>query len=63
MTTGFPLYRGLEVYPLVYPHRATEPGNGHSHDEEFDAAVRIREPGSPSAHVRGGIASNIGGLV
>jgi len=46
MTTGFRLYRGLEVYPLVYPHRATEPGNGHNYDEGFDAAVRIQEPGS-----------------
>lgn len=46
MTTGFRLYRGLEVYPLVYPHRATEPGSGHNYDEGFDAAVRIQAPGS-----------------
>ncbi|WP_183724824.1 MULTISPECIES: hypothetical protein [Paraburkholderia] len=46
MTTGFRLYRGLEVYPLVYPHRATEPGSGHNYDEGFDAAVRILKPGS-----------------
>ncbi|WP_028225991.1 hypothetical protein [Paraburkholderia ferrariae] len=46
MATGFRLYRGLEVYPLVYPHRATEPGSGHNYDEGFDAAVRIQEPGS-----------------
>lgn len=46
MTTGFRLYRGLEVYPLVYPHRATEPGGGHNYDEGFDAAVRIQESGS-----------------
>jgi hypothetical protein len=46
MTTGFRLYRGLEVYPLVYPHRATGPGGGHNYDEGFDAAVRIQEPGS-----------------
>jgi len=44
MTTGFRLYRGLEVYPLVYPHRATAPGSGHNYDEGFDAAVRIQEP-------------------
>jgi hypothetical protein len=44
MTTGFRLYRGLEVHPLVYPHRATEPGLGHNYDEGFDAAVRIQEP-------------------
>lgn len=46
MTTGLRLYRGLEIYPLVYPHRATEPGLGHNYDEGFDAAVRIQEPGS-----------------
>lgn len=45
MTTGFRLYRGLEVYPLVYPHRATEPGSARNYDEGFDAAVRIQEPG------------------
>ncbi|GLU31996.1 hypothetical protein WKR88_07600 [Trinickia caryophylli] len=43
-TTGFHLYRGLEVYPLVYPHRATEPGRTRNYDEGFDAAVRIQEP-------------------
>ncbi|CAM2197425.1 conserved protein of unknown function [Paraburkholderia kururiensis] len=46
MTTGLRLYRGLEIYPLVYPHRATESGLGHNYDEGFDAAVRIQEPGS-----------------
>lgn len=46
MATSFHLYRGLELYPLVYPHRATEPGSGHNYDEGFDAAVRIQEPGS-----------------
>ncbi|QCP48546.1 hypothetical protein FAZ95_04680 [Trinickia violacea] len=46
MTTGFRLYRGLEVYPLVYPHRAAEPGRGRNYDEGFDAAVRIQEPES-----------------
>jgi hypothetical protein len=43
-TTDFRLYRGLEVLPLVFPHRATEPGYGHNYDEGFDAAVRIQEP-------------------
>lgn len=45
MTTGFRLYRGLEVYPLVFPHRATEPGSARNYDDGFDAAVRIQEPG------------------
>ena len=52
MSTGFHLYSGLEVYPLVYPHRATEPGSGHNYDEGFDAAVRIQEPGSSGAAPR-----------
>lgn len=46
MTTSLRLYRGLEVHPLVYPHRATAPGSGHNYDEGFDAAVRIQEPES-----------------
>jgi hypothetical protein len=45
MTTSIRLYRGLEVHPLVYPHRATDPGSGRNYDEGFDAAVRILEPG------------------
>ena len=43
MTTTFRLYRGLEIYPLVYPHRATQSGFGHNYDEGFDASVRICE--------------------
>jgi hypothetical protein len=53
MTTSFHLYRGLEVYPLVYPHRATEPGYGHNYDEGFDAAVRIQEPQDSAGMSRG----------
>ncbi|MFP3794720.1 hypothetical protein [Paraburkholderia sp. SIMBA_027] len=55
MTTGFRLYRGLEVYPLVFPHRATAPGVTHNYDEGFDAAVRINKPeslgGTPGSRV------------
>ncbi|WP_233888547.1 hypothetical protein [Paraburkholderia flagellata] len=43
MSVAFRLYRGLEIYPLVYPHCPTEPGFGHNYDEGFDAAVRIQE--------------------
>lgn len=53
MTTGFYLYRGLEIYPLVYPHRAAQPGCGHNYDEGFDAAVRIQEPVKPGSTSRG----------
>lgn len=45
MSTTLRLYRGLEVYPLVFPHRATEPGRARNYDEGFDAAVRIQDPG------------------
>ncbi len=43
MSLTFRLYRGLEIYPLVYPHHPTEPGAGRNYDEGFDAAVRIQE--------------------
>ncbi|CAD6553277.1 hypothetical protein LMG27952_05418 [Paraburkholderia hiiakae] len=46
MTTGFRLYRGLEIYPLVYPHRPTMATGGRNYEEGFDAAVRIQEPES-----------------
>ena len=52
MTTGLRLYRGLEIYPLVYPHRATTAAGGHNYDEGFDAAVRIQEPESSQATSR-----------
>jgi hypothetical protein len=52
MTSGFRLYRGLEVYPLVYPHRTTEPGNGHNYTDGFDAAVRIQEPQGATGEFR-----------
>ena len=44
MTTIFRLYRGLEIYLLVYPHRATLTGFGHNYEEGFEASVRICEP-------------------
>ena len=49
------LYGGLEIYPLVYPHRNAAPGSAHNYDEGFDAAVRIQEPeeltGGPRSRV------------
>ncbi|VXC94531.1 conserved hypothetical protein [Burkholderia sp. 8Y] len=45
MTIEFRLYRGLEIYPLVFSRRPAESGRGHNYDEGFDAAVRIQEPG------------------
>ncbi|WP_082709992.1 hypothetical protein [Burkholderia sp. TSV86] len=52
MATSFRLYRGLEIYPLVYPCHTTEPGYGHNYDEGFNAAVRIQEPGNPEGSSR-----------
>lgn len=43
MTTTSRFYRGLEIYPLVYPRQATQTGFGHNYDEGFDASVRISE--------------------
>ncbi|WP_345815638.1 hypothetical protein AAGS40_15340 [Paraburkholderia sp. PREW-6R] len=39
-------YRGLEIYPLVYPHRPPGAGQLRHYDEGFDAAVRICRRGS-----------------
>lgn len=44
MTVAARFYRGLEICPLVYPHRPTVSGSGHNYDDGFDAAVRILEP-------------------
>jgi hypothetical protein len=34
-------YRGLEIYPLVYPHQPRGADGSHHYDSGFDAAVRI----------------------
>ncbi|POR54946.1 hypothetical protein B0G62_102556 [Paraburkholderia eburnea] len=44
MTTTVRFYRGLEIYPFVFPHLPTQAGFGRNYDEGFDAAVRIQEP-------------------
>jgi hypothetical protein len=46
------LYRGYEIYPLVYPHRAALPGFSRNYEEGFDAAVRISEPGFDAGPTR-----------
>ncbi|AIO40219.1 hypothetical protein KDW55_00645 [Burkholderia sp. AU19243] len=35
------LYRGFEIYPLIYPHIPSQNGNPHNYDGGFDAAVKI----------------------
>ncbi|MGN6809089.1 MAG: hypothetical protein ACTHJZ_24550, partial [Trinickia sp.] len=52
MSTGFHSYRGLELYPLVFPHQAAKPGFAHNYDEGFDAAVRIQEMEDAGAGAR-----------
>lgn len=52
MTTNFRLYRGFEIYPLVYPHQAARPGFAHNYEDGFDAAVRISEPRLETVEVR-----------
>ncbi|KXU82841.1 hypothetical protein CR51_42570 [Caballeronia megalochromosomata] len=44
MTVENRLYRGLEIYPLVFSHRPPGASHGHNQDDGFDAAVRIQEP-------------------
>lgn len=35
------LYRGFEIYPLIYPHVPSQNGNPHNYENGFDAAVKI----------------------
>ncbi|NYH15436.1 hypothetical protein [Paraburkholderia bryophila] len=39
-------YRGLEIYPLVYPHQPRDRDGARHYDAGFDAAVRICRRGS-----------------
>lgn len=39
-------YRGLEIYPLVYPHNPRRAGGSYDYDGGFDAAVRICRRGT-----------------
>ena len=39
-------YRGLEIYPLVYPHQPRSPDGARHYDAGFDAAVRICRRGT-----------------
>ncbi|WP_250475367.1 hypothetical protein [Caballeronia sp. GAFFF1] len=52
MTVDFRLYRGLEIYPLVFPHRPAMAGRAHNYDDGFDAAVRIQDPSVPDGVTR-----------
>ncbi|RQS18717.1 hypothetical protein [Burkholderia sp. Bp8998] len=35
------VYRGFEIYPLIYPHVPAANGAPHNYDAGFDAAVKI----------------------
>ncbi|MPV55031.1 hypothetical protein CFB46_33315 [Burkholderia sp. HI2761] len=35
------VYRGFEIYPLIYPHVPALNGCPHNYDAGFDAAVKI----------------------
>ncbi len=39
-------YRGLEIYPLVYPHQPRSADGARHYDSGFDAAVRICRRGT-----------------
>lgn len=44
------VYRGFEIYPLIYCHSETTAGSSRNYDSGFDAAVRIclRDAGTTS---------------
>ncbi|WP_250516925.1 hypothetical protein [Caballeronia sp. INDeC2] len=44
MTVENRFYRGLEIWPLVFSHRAAGANHAYNLDDGFDAAVRIQEP-------------------
>lgn len=35
------MYRGFEIFPLIYPHVQVESGRAHNYGGGFDAAVKI----------------------
>jgi hypothetical protein len=39
-------YRGLEIYPLVYPHQPRSADGARHYDAGFDAAVKICRRGT-----------------
>lgn len=39
-------YRGLEIYPLVYPHQPRSADGARHYDAGFDAAVKISRRGT-----------------
>jgi hypothetical protein len=39
-------YRGLEIYPLVFPHQPRGADGSRHYDSGFDAAVRIGRRGA-----------------
>ena len=44
------VYRGFEIYPLIYPHAPALDGSPHNYDAGFDAAVKICLRGDTLTH-------------
>lgn len=44
------IYRGFEIYPLIYPHAPALDGSPHNYDAGFDAAVKICLRGDTLTH-------------
>jgi hypothetical protein len=42
-------YRGLEIYPLIYPHEPRGADGSRHYDSGFDAAVKISRRGADDA--------------
>ncbi|WP_126283750.1 hypothetical protein [Burkholderia stagnalis] len=46
------VYRGFEIYPLIYPRSPTTQSAGHDYDDGFDAAVKICLRGTDASLTR-----------
>jgi hypothetical protein len=46
-------YRGLEIYPLVYPHQPSGLDGVRHYESGFDASVRICRRGADDARLAG----------
>lgn len=46
------MYRGFEIYPLIYPHLPSGDGRGRNYGAGFDAAVKICLRGTDATAIR-----------
>jgi hypothetical protein len=46
------MYRGFEIFPLIYPHAQARDGRAHNYEAGFDVAVKICLRGTDSTVTR-----------